>query len=402
MQRKFLFREQYVNELMKWKNLPFIKILTGVRRCGKSTSLKIFADKLQQKGIRPDQIIEINFEDLANEDLRDYRKLHQFIIEHTTLNQDYYIFLDEIQQVENFQQAVDSLFLHRNFDIYLTGSNSRILSGELATLLTGRYVQIEVLPLSLAELKKAYPDRNSEDLYKLFLTSTAFPFILEVPHEPHLVDTILEGLFNTVVIKDVMQRIQIREPSTLIKLTRFCFDSVGNRISVLKLVNSMTSAGTKTDNKTVEKYLQALVNAYVLYEVDRWDIKGKALLKNLKKYYAVDLGFRRILLGNGSLADVGHLLENVIFLELKRRGFKIYTGRLDDSEVDFVCTTGSQTIYIQVATSVRDEHVLARELRPLQKIRDNFPKYILTLDNDPDTTIEGIQKINAIDWLLSG
>ena len=400
-EKLILEREPYLGELLKWQNLPFIKIITGVRRCGKSTLLKIFAQSLLKKGVKPEQIIEINLEDIANEKLRDYRELHQFIIEHASTPQNYYIFLDEIQQAENFQKAVDSLFLHENFDIYLTGSNSQILSGELATLLTGRFVQIEMLPLSLREFKRAFPEKNNEELYKLFLSTTSFPFILEVPYNSEFVDKILDGLFNTVVVKDIMDRVQIREPSTLIKLTRFCFDSVGNRISVTKLANSMTSAGNKSDNKTIEKYLRGLVDAFVLYEVDRWDIKGKELLRNLKKYYAVDLGLRRILLGNGSLADIGHILENVIFLELKRRGYKIYTGRLDDLEVDFICTTGQQKIYIQVAASVRDEQVLRRELRPLQRIKDNFPKFLLTLDNDPETNIEGIQKLNALNWLTS-
>lgn len=402
MRKKIVLdREPYLTELQKWKDLPFIKIVTGVRRCGKSTLLRIFAQRLLKSGVKPEQIIEINLEDLANQKLTDYQELHNYILERTSNSGEYYIFLDEIQQVENFQKAVDSLFLHDNFDIYLTGSNSQILSGELATLLTGRYVQIEMLPLSLKEFKKAFPEKNAEDLYKLYLSSTSFPFILEVPYESEFVDKILDGLYNTVVVKDILSRTQFREPATLTRLTRFCFDSVGNRVSVSKLANSMTSAGTKTDNKTVEKYLRGLIDAFVLYEVDRWDLKGKELLKSLKKYYAVDLGLRRILLGNGSLADVGHLLENIVFLELKRRGYKVFTGKLDDFEIDFVCSNGQEKIYIQVAASVRDEEVMRRELRPLLRIRDNFPKYLLTLDNDPETCIDGIYKINALDWLLS-
>ena len=233
------------------------------------------------------------------------------------------------------------------------------------------------------------------------MSTTSFPFILEVPSESEFLDRILDGLYNTVVVKDILSRVQLREPTVLTKLTRFCFDSVGNRVSVAKLANSMTSAGTKTDNKTVEKYLRGLIDAFVLYEVDRWDLKGKELLKSLKKYYAVDLGLRRTLLGSGSLADVGHLLENVVFLELKRRGYKVFTGKLDEFEVDFVCTNGQEKIYIQVAASVRDEEVLRRELRPLLRIQDNFPKYLLTLDNDPKASIDGVHKINALDWLLS-
>ncbi|ANU65271.2 ATPase [Burkholderiales bacterium YL45] len=396
-----LEREPYLAELDKWKDLPFIKIVTGVRRCGKSTLLKIFAQRLLKSGVRPEQIIEINLEDLANQRLTDYQELHRYILERASNSGEYYIFLDEIQQVENFQKAVDSLFLHDNFDIYLTGSNSHILSGELATLLTGRYVQIEMLPLSLKEFKKAFPDKSAEELYKLYLSTTSFPFILEVPSESEFLDRILDGLYNTVVVKDILSRVQLREPTVLTKLTRFCFDSVGNRVSVAKLANSMTSAGTKTDNKTVEKYLRGLIDAFVLYEVDRWDLKGKELLKSLKKYYAVDLGLRRTLLGSGSLADVGHLLENVVFLELKRRGYKVFTGKLDEFEVDFVCTNGQEKIYIQVAASVRDEEVLRRELRPLLRIQDNFPKYLLTLDNDPKASIDGVHKINALDWLLS-
>lgn len=397
---RILKRKTYLDQLWQLKDLRFIKIVSGVRRCGKSTLLKIFASKLRENGISEEQIIEINFEDLSFEELADYRKLNQFILEKTGEAKKYYLFLDEIQQVKNFQKVVDSLHLRRNIDIYLTGSNSSLLSGEMATLLTGRFVEVRMLPLSLREFYELFPEKRPEDLYSLYLRTTSFPFIIDFPANKSLIDKVLEGLFSSIVIKDIVNRIPIRDPIVLEKLVRVCFSSVGNRISVAKLANSLTSVGNKTDNKTVEKYVHALCDSFVLYQADRWDLKGKELLKNLKKYYAVDIGLRRTLLGSESLSDGGHLLENVVYLELVRRGYKVYTGKWDDLEVDFVCTKEDRTIYIQVAASVRSESVLEREIKPLLLIKDNFPKFILTLDDDPSSTIKGIEKKNALEWLL--
>ncbi len=393
-------REVYLSELDKWKELPFIKIVTGVRWCGKSALLESFGRRLLKSGVNPDQIIEINLEDPDNQNLSDCGELHRYILARAVNPCKYYLFLDEIQHVKNFEKVIASLFLHENFDIYLTCSNNQIIFSELATLVYGRNVQIEVLPLSLKEFREAFPEKSPEELFALYLSTTSFPFIFEVFDKAEFVDKVLEGIFSSIVVKDILAKGKIREPSTLVKAAEVCCEFIGERISVAKLSKLMRSAGYQTDNKTTEKYLRCLLDSFVLYEVRRWDIKEKRLLQNSAKYYAVDLGLRRTLLGSGSLADVGHLLENVVFLELKRRGYKVFTGKLEEFEVDFVCTNGQEKIYIQVAASVRDEEVLRRELRPLLRIQDNFSKYLLTLDNDPSVSIEGIHKVYALNWLL--
>lgn len=393
-------REVYLSELDKWKELPFIKIVTGVRWCGKSALLESFGRRLLKSGVNPDQIIEINLEDPDNQNLSECGEIHRYILARAVNPCKYYLFLDEIQHVKNFEKVIASLFLHENFDIYLTCSNNQIIFSELATLVSGRNVQIEVLPLSLKEFREAFPEKSPEELFALYLSTTSFPFIFEVFDKAEFVDKVLEGIFSSIVVKDILAKGKIREPSTLVEAAEVCCEFLGERISVAKLSKLMRSAGYQTDNKTTEKYLRSLLDSFVLYEVRRWDIKEKRLLQNSAKYYAVDLGLRRTLLGSGSLADVGHLLENVVFLELKRRGYKVLTGKLEEFEVDFVCTNGQEKIYIQVAASVRDEEVLRRELRPLLRIQDNFSKYLLTLDNDPSVSIEGIHKVYALNWLL--
>lgn len=393
-------REVYLSELDKWKELPFIKIVTGVRWCGKSALLESFGRRLLKSGVNPDQIIEINLEDPDNQNLSDCGELHRYILARAVNPCKYYLFLDEIQHVKNFEKTIASLFLHENFDIYLTCSNNQIISSELATLVSGRNVQIEVLPLSLKEFRRAFPEKTPEEVFALYLSTTSLPFILEVADNLEFVDKVLEGIFNSVVVKDILAKGKIREPSTLVKAAEVCCEFIGERIPVAKLSKLMRSAGYQTDNKTTEKYLRSLLDSFVLYEVRRWDIKEKRLLQKSVKYYSVDLGLIRTLLGSGSLADGGHLLENVVFLELKRRGYKVLTGKLEEFEVDFVCTNGQEKIYIQVAASVRDEEVLRRELRPLLRIPDNFSKYLLTLDNDPSVSIEGIHKVYALNWLL--
>ena len=395
-------REAYLSELDKWKELPFIKIVTGVRWCGKSALLESFGRRLLKSGVNPDQIIEINLEDPDNQNLSDCGELHRYVLAHAVTPCKYYLFLDEIHHVRNFEKTIATLFLHENFDIYLTCSNNQIISSELATLVSGRNVQIEVLPLSLKEFREAFPEKSPEELLALYLSTTSFPFYLEVPGKTEFVDKVLEGIFSTVIIKDILSSGKIREPLTLVKAAKVCCEFIGDRISIARVSKLMRSGGYQPDNKTTEKYLRRLLDSFVLYEVHRWDIKEKRLLKNSVKYYAVDLGLVRTLLGSRSLADIGHLLENVVFLELKRRGYKVFTGKLEEFEVDFVCTNGQEKIYIQVAASVRDEEVLHRELRPLLRIQDNFSKYLLTLDNDPKASIDGVHKINALDWLLSG
>lgn len=335
-------RNFYLSELLKWKDLPFIKIVSGVRWSGKSVLLRHFGQRLVKSGLHPNQIIEINLEDPDNQNLSDCGELHRYILARAVSPCKYYLFLDEIHHVRNFEKTIATLFLHENFDIYLTCSNNQIISSELATLVSGRNVQIEELPLSLKGFREAFPEKSPEELFALYLSTTSFPFIFEVFDKAEFVDKVLEGIFSTIVIKDILSSGKIREPLTLAKIAKVCCEFIGDRISVARLSKLMRSAGYQTDNKTTEKYLRSLIDAFALYEVERWDIKEKRLLQNSAKYYAVDLGLRRTLLGSGSLADVGHLLENVVFLELKRRGYKVFTGKLEEFEVDFVCSKGQK------------------------------------------------------------
>ncbi len=395
-------RKNYLDRLIAWQGQHIIKVITGVRRCGKSTLLMQFREYLLGHGISADQIISINFEDFDAAHLKDLQTLHGYIKSHLTPGRMTYVFFDEIQQVDNFQQVINSLFLNRDIDIYLTGSNANLLSGELATLLTGRYVEIAMLPLSFSEFLSIGEHNTSslEDRYRHYLETTSFPFAIEFNYRPQQVQEYLTGLYNTIIVKDMIGRKKINDSRLLEKITRFLFDSIGSRISCRKIADSLTSMGRKADAKTVERYVQSLEECFVLYRAERYDIKGKQLLKTLAKYYAVDIGLRRALLGTKSM-NAGHILENVIYLELRRRGYRVYIGKYDDLEVDFVTENEKGTTYFQVSATVRDPATLERELRPLQKIRDNYPKCLLTLDNDPDTEYNGIQQINALRWLAA-
>lgn len=394
-------RDAYLNRLIAWEAKHIIKVVTGVRRCGKSTLLYLFQEHLKSKGIGTDQIIAVNFEDFAHADLKDPKALHAYVTERLAAEKMTYVFFDEIQLVEGFQQVINSLFLNPDIDIYLTGSNANLLSGELATLLTGRYIEVSMMPLSFAEFISAKPESHAslEDNYRKYLETTSFPFAVEFDHQPSQIQEYLSGLFNTIVVKDILNRKKIADTRILESTVRFLFDSVGSRISTKKIADSLTSQGRKIDSKTVERYVQALEECFVLYRAERYDIKGKQLLQTLDKYYAVDIGLRRALLGAKSM-NAGHILENIVFLELKRRGYQVFIGKYDDLEVDFVADNEQGTQYFQVSATVRDEETLKRELRPLQKIKDNYPKYLLTLDNDPTTEYNGIQQLNALQWLI--
>ncbi len=393
-------RKTYLDRLVAWQNQHIIKVVTGVRRCGKSTLLAQFRDSLLNQGIKKDQIISINFEDFDASDLRAPKALHAYVKAHLATGKMTYVFFDEIQQVDNFQEVINSLFLNRNIDIYLTGSNANLLSGELATLLTGRYIEIAMMPLSFAEYLSAGKDSyvSLETRYRHYIETTSFPFAIEFNYIPRQIEEYLNGLYNTIIVKDILARKQINDSRLLESTTRFLLDSIGSRISTRKIADTLTSMGRKADFKTVERYVQSLEESFILYRAERYDIKGKQLLKTLEKYYVVDIGLRRALLGKKSM-DAGHILENIVFLELKRRGYKVTIGKYDDLEIDFVAENENGTTYFQVSATVRDQTTLERELRPLQKIRDHYPKYLLTLDNDPETEHNGIRQLNALEWL---
>lgn len=393
-------RKEYLDKLISWKDKRIIKIVTGVRRCGKSMLLKIYQNYLKNQGIDENQIIAINFEDLDYEELTDYKKLYAYLKERLIEGKMTYIFLDEIQNVENFPKVLDSLYIKEYVDIYVTGSNAYMLSSEIATMISGRYVQIEMLPLSFKEYVESTGSMNDRGIkYAEYLQNSSFPYTLELKNQPEQIREYLEGIYNTIVVKDIVSRKKVTDTMMLKSVLRFVFDNIGNPLSSKKIADTMTSEGRKIDTRMVEKYLEAFSESYIIYQAKRYNIKGKQYLKTLEKYYVVDIGLRYMLLGNRQV-DAGHILENIVYLELLRRGYEVYVGKIDTFEVDFVAQKSQEMIYYQVALSAHDEKTLQRELRPLQAIRDHYPKMILTMDEEPEEQYDGIRRINARDWLL--
>ncbi len=393
-------RQEYLNKLIALKDKKIIKVVTGVRRCGKSKLLEMYRKWLLEQGVEEERIVSINFEDLDFEDLTDYKKLHTYLKEHLVKDNMTYIFLDEIQNVEQFPKVVDSLYIKDNVDIYITGSNAHMLSSEIATLLSGRYIQIEMLPLSFKEYMISTGSMNDRGIkYVDYLQNSSFPYTLELEGQSDEIRSYLEGLYNTIVVKDIINHSKISEPMMLKSILKFIFDNIGNPLSSKKIADTMTSSGRRIDTRTVEKYLGALTESYIIYQAKRYNIKGKQYLKTLEKYYVVDIGLRLMLLGSKQI-DAGRILENIVYLELLRRGYDVYVGKVDEFEVDFVAQNGKGTTYFQVALSVRDEKTLDRELRSLRAIKDHYPKILLTMDDDPEVHYDGIRRINARDWLL--
>ncbi|MBR4743853.1 MAG: ATP-binding protein [Oscillospiraceae bacterium] len=395
-----LERKEYLEKLAGFRDKQLIKVVTGVRRCGKSTLLEIYQDYLRANGVEEKQIVSINLEDFDLYALREPAALHAYIKERLIPGKMTYVFVDEIQHCTDFPAVIDSLYIRKNVDIYLTGSNAYMLSGEIATLISGRYVEIKMLPLSFGEYVRAAGDKtNLAGKYREYVQSSSFPYVLELKEQPYAVRDYLEGVFNTIVVKDIAARKRIADTMMLESVTRFVFDSIGSQLSTKRIADTMTSSGRRIDVKTVERYLEGLMESYIVYQAKRYNIRGKQHLKTLEKYYAVDVGMRSMLLGTSG-TDVGHILENVVYLELLRRGYDVYVGKIDELEVDFVAKNRRGTEYIQVAASVRDESTLSRELASLQRISDNYPKTILTLDEDPEADYEGIRRINALEWLI--
>lgn len=403
-------RTEYLEKLKLWKNENIIKVVTGIRRCGKSTLLKQYKNYLTETGIPETQIIFINFEELEYDDLLNYKSLYQYIISKLVLNKPTYIFLDEIQKVSDFEKAVDSLYVKDNVDIYITGSNSFLLSGELATLLSGRYVEISMLPLSFSEYYELRGKENPDELFADFLKDGGFPYIASMDRVTEKIDMYLEGIYNTVIVKDIEERQQRREKNSdkrkvndialLKKISKFLAGSVGSPISVRSVSDYIVSSGRKISPNTVGDYLEALVESYVFYPVERYDVLGKQLLKMNQKLYIVDLGLRRHLLARKSY-DLGFSLENIIFLELLRRGYSVNIGKVGNSEVDFIAGKNDRLHYFQVTASLTDENTFNREISPLQNLNDNYPKTILTLDRFTIGDYKGIEVVNAVDWLLN-
>lgn len=393
-------RTEYLDELKRWKDKDLIKVITGIRRCGKSTLFQLFIDYLKSTDISDEQIISINLED-ADYNFEDYKQLYDYIKEKVDSKKKYYVFLDEVQNVPMFQKAVDSLYIKKNIDVYITGSNAYLLSGNLATLLSGRYIEIKMLPLSFKEYVSAFDDNNYQQLFLNYMRNGGMPGNISIlKSNPNDLDKYLDGIFSTIVYKDIMARNNINDKMLLESVLKFIFDSIGSPISTKKISDTLTSKGISTSNHTVEKYISAFVESFLIYKAERFDIKGKNLLARDYKYYVVDQGLRSYLLGKKADSDMGHILENIVYLELLRRGYKVYVGKVDDLEVDFVAESREGLKYFQVALTVRDEKVLQRELRSLQKTGDYYPKYLLTLDMDLEGDYDGITKINVVDWLL--
>lgn len=390
-------RAEYLEKLKKWKDKDLIKVITGIRRCGKSTIFDLFIDYLKSCGINDEHIISVNLESPEYK-FNDYMELYNYVNEKITDNDDYYVFLDEVQNVFEFQKAVDGLYIKKNVDVYITGSNAYLLSGELATLLSGRYIEIKVLPLSFKEYKDYLNVEGDEKLYLKYVNNSSFPYALKLDSEDEI-DTYLDSIYNTIIVKDIVTRKKIADTSMLKSVTEFLFSSIGSAMSVKKIADTMTSKGRSISVHTVDSYLESLTESFIFNKVSRYDIKGKQYLETNEKYYATDVTMRYALLGRKNL-DVGHILENVVYLELIRRGYKVYIGKVDDNEVDFVVENKDGRTYFQVAYTTRDENTLLRELTPLQKINDHYPKYILTMDLDPKTDYDGIVKMNVLDWLL--
>ena len=395
-------RIEYLDNLKALKNKQVIKVIAGVRRCGKSTLFELYIDYLRKMGTEDSQIISINLEDLENADLLDYKALYDYIKEKLVPDKMNYIFIDEVQKCVGFEKAVDSLFIKKNCDVYITGSNAYLLSGELATLLSGRYIRIDMLPFSFKEYYEATKEvgKSKQELFDAYLRYGSFPYVAYLENDEKIISQYIEGVYNTILIKDVATREKINDITVLENILKTVASSIGSPISTKKISDTLVSGGRKISPNTVESYLRALTDSYILYNAARYDIKGRQFLKTLGKYYFVDTGIRNHIISQ-SAKDLGHLLENVVYLELLRRKNRVNIGKLAGKEVDFVATDMNEVEYYQVCASVLGEKTLERELAPLKEIKDNYPKILLTLDDIGNgANYEGIRQINVIDWLL--
>lgn len=400
-------RKEYIQELLSWKDEQVIKVITGVRRCGKSTLLKQYQAHLMDTGVSAGQIIYINFELLEYEHLLDYKSLYSYITERLCENQMTYIFLDEIQKVDEFEKVVDSIYVKDYTDIYITGSNSHMLSSELATLLSGRYVEISMLPLSFREYKETL-QKPADQAFAEYLSTGGLPYVALMDRTPEKIDAYLEGIYNTVIVKDIEERQRRKESDpqkrkindiALLKtIAQYLASVVGNPVSVNGVSDYLTSSGRKVSPNTVSDYMEALSESFIYYPVERFDVVGKQLLKTNKKWYIVDLGLRNHILPRKNY-DLGFSIENIVFFELRRRGYKVNIGKVGTTEVDFVARKQGVITYFQVTADMQNEYTFAREIAPLKNIRDNYEKIILTLDRFTIGNYEGIKVINLIDWL---
>ena len=399
-------RPEYLDFLIRSKDRQIIKVVSGLRRSGKSTLFDIYRDWLLKNGVMQEQVISINFEEIDYEYLTDYHLLYDHIKQRLLPDRKNYIFLDEIQHVSEFEKAVDSLFIKKNVDLYITGSNAYFMSGDLATLLTGRYIELKMLPLSFAEycegLSLIVSDKpmTKMEKYAAYLSESSLPYTLQLHGRKKEIRDYLEGLYNSIMLNDIVKRLKVSDVMMMESVVKFVFDNIGSLLSTNKIANTMTSGGRKIDQKTVEKYLKGLADSLIVHKVNRYSIKGKQHLATLEKYYVADVGFRHFLLGS-SKTDQGHILENIVYLELLRRGNEVYVGYLPDGEVDFIAQHAGGITYYQVSATVLDENTMRRELASLEKISDHNQKILLTLDDvGANTNHNGVRQLNALDWLL--
>lgn len=403
-----IIRYEYLDHLIKWKDEHVIKVITGIRRCGKSTLLLQYQDYLKAHGVDENQIISINLEDLSYEELYEYKALYHYILFKLHPSKPNYILIDEIQKVPGFEKAIDSLYIKPNVDIYLTGSNAYMLSGDLATLLTGRYVEISMLPFSFKEYC-SLNQKNREDAFAEFLKYGGMPFVATMNKSDDKVDTYLEGIYNTVIVRDIEDRqIRLEDIKAPHKITdirllkiiaKYLASVIGSPISIRGIANYLVSSGQKVSPNTVNNYLEALQEAFIFYSADRFDIVSKQILQTSPKYYMVDLGIRNHILPRKNY-DLGFSIENIVYFELLRRGYNVYVGKLHSTEVNFVTQKQGVITYIQVTASMMDSETFAREIKPLASIKDNYEKIILTMDKLTLGNYNGIKVINLLDWLL--
>lgn len=394
-------RPVYMERLFRLRDKEIIKAITGVRRCGKSTLLKLFGEWLREQGVPSERIVHLDLESGELDGVPDHGVLYHEVISRLQPGGMNYVFLDEVQRVPEFEKAVDALFIRDDCDVYITGSNAYMLSGELATFLGGRYIEIPMLPLSFAEYVSAQaPGSSPERLYAQYLRRSSFPFALQLDSQED-VDRYLEDVYNTILIKDVLVRRSIADVDRLRRVTRFLLDNIGNLCSFRKITDTMVSDGAKISRHTVEEYVDGLTQSFAFYPARPYDVKGREILRSGAKYYAVDVGFRYALLGS-TTPDRGHILENIVYLELLRRGYHVYVGRTPKGEIDFVAQKGVEMEFYQVAYTVVDADgaTLSRELAPLDALSHHGPKFLLTMDWDAPLSHNGIRQLNVLEWLL--
>ncbi|MDN5300405.1 MAG: uncharacterized protein PWP51_2958 [Clostridiales bacterium] len=396
-------RNLYLNQLIQFRDKELIKVITGLRRSGKSTLLSLFENYLIASGVDRKHIIRMNFESFEFDEITSYKELYAYIKKHINdTNKKHYILLDEVQQVSSWEKVINSFLVDANVDIYITGSNAYLLSSELSTLLSGRYVEIKMQPLSFKEyldFLESDKEMSLQEKFNQYLTYGGLPTVVELLDSPDTIGPFLEGIYNTVLMKDVIERNGVRDAALLESILKFIAANIGSIVSTKKISDYLTSSGRKTTSDTIDNYLKMLENAFIIYKANRYDLKGKMFLKTLEKYYIVDMGIRNRLTGLRN-TDYGHILENIVYLELLRRGYEVTIGKIASLEVDFVASKTNEKIYYQVSATIMDEKTRVRELRPLESISDNYPKFILTMDQTPFNDFAGIKVINIIDFLL--